>query len=576
MPGSATDQGFHAELLSALDEGVAATDVGSRITFWNRRAQEILGWTADEALGRPALELLAAEPSAGARDRWFASLLCTERQEGELACRRRDGSRIFVDARWTVLGEPGAPPRGVLVSMRDATERRRTAERDEALAADNARLVDRLKLELAQRGAREARIETLAGLYALLSRVNEAIVRVREERQLFEEVCRILAGEGGYPLAWIGVVQAGRVTPEAVAGSARAYVDGLRVELTGPWGAGPTGTAVREGRPVVNDDFSTSPLAEPWSEAAARHGLRASAAFPLRRAGQVIGALSLYAALPGAFDSEHASLLEALAADVSFALSALEQERRRSDAEHALRASERLLRNVDRRKNEFLAALSHELRNPLGPIRTSLYVLDYCQPGSADASRALEIIGRQVGLMTRLVDDLLDLTRVARGKITLDIGECELNEVVRRVVEDQRAAFERAGVALELEPSPEPVRVRADRQRLVQVLGNLLQNAVKFTPGGGRGRVCVRAQPAGELATLVVEDTGVGMTPETLAGLFEPFMQAEATRDRSRGGLGLGLALVKSLVEQQGGRVSARSAGPGQGSAFEVELPLAR
>ena len=445
-----------------------------------------------------------------------------------------------------------------------------------ALAVENARLVERLKLELGQRAAREARIETLAGLYAVLSRVNETIVRVRDEQQLFDEVCRIVAGEGGFPLVWVGLARDGRVAPEAAAGPARGYLAGARVELSGPWGGGPTGTAVREGRTVVNDDFAGNPLAAPWQEAAGRHGLRSSAAFPLRRFGQPIGALTLYASRPRAFDAEHVKLLEALSGDVSFALTALEEERLRREAEHALRASEQLLRDVDRRKNEFLAGLSHELRNPLGPIRTSLYVLDHCDPAGQDASRALAIIGRQVGLMTRLVDDLLDLTRVARGKITLDIGECDLNEVAQRAVEDQRAAFERAGLSLEFVPSPGPLRVRADRQRLAQVIGNLLQNAAKFTPGGGLGRVRVHEEPALQLATLIVEDTGVGMTRETLGAIFEPFMQAEATRDRSRGGLGLGLALVKSLVEQQGGQVSARSDGPGRGSAFEIRLPLAR
>ncbi len=238
------------------------------------------------------------------------------------------------------------------------------------------------------------------------------------------------------------------------------------------------------------------------------------------------------------------------------------------------RAEEELL-EADRRKNEFLAVLSHELRNPLAPIRNSTFILERAAPGGDQAKRALGVIDRQAGQLARLVDDLLDVTRISRNKIQLQRQTLELNELVRRTMEDQRSLFEKAQVHLELQPAPRPVFVNADWNRLAQVLGNLLQNAAKFTGRGGKTRITLGTDTARKRAVIRVEDTGVGMAPEMVARLFQPFSQADSTLDRSKGGLGLGLALAKGLVDLHGGEVTAHSAGPGQGAEFVVRLPLA-
>jgi len=399
-------------------------------------------------------------------------------------------------------------------------------------------------------------------------------VRTHDEQSLFDQICQTVAEAGGFPLVWIGLVCGNEVTPVARSGSAGDYLDAIRVEVDGERGRGPTGTAVRENRTVVNDDVDTNPLMTPWRTSATRYGFRASAAFPLHRQGTVIGALSLYAPTPGVFDADHIRLLEALCADISYALDAMTHESRRAEAERALRESERHLREVDRSKNEFLAVLSHELRNPLAPIKNSLYVLGRSAPGSAQAMRALAVLDRQVSQLVRLVDDLLDVTRITRNKIQLKREWLELNELVRRTVEDQRSVFDGVGVHLEAELAPANVVVLADRERLSQVVANLLQNAAKFTTRGGSVRVTVTADASAGRAILRVADTGVGMEPETLARLFQPFVQAEQTLDRSRGGLGLGLALVKGLVQLHGGEVSAQSEGLGKGAVFTVHLPL--
>lgn len=233
------------------------------------------------------------------------------------------------------------------------------------------------------------------------------------------------------------------------------------------------------------------------------------------------------------------------------------------------------LRQEARRRKEFLAVLSHELRNPLTPIQNSLQILDHATPGGEQARRARAVIGRQLGQLVRLVNDLLDTTRLSNRKIRLQLERVDLDELVRDTFEDHRSEFEQAEVQPELLRGPGPVWVMGDRSRLAQIIGNLLQNSAKFTGRGGRAMISVSEDRAAKRAVLRVADTGVGMSPELLARLFEPLVQAEQALDRSRGGLGLGLVLVKGLVELHGGEIHARSPGPGQGSEFEVRLPLA-
>jgi signal transduction histidine kinase len=254
--------------------------------------------------------------------------------------------------------------------------------------------------------------------------------------------------------------------------------------------------------------------------------------------------------------------------NVKLARSASERER----LLESLRLSKDQLEDADRRKNEFLAVLSHELRNPLSPIRNSIYLLERAAPGSEQAVRAREVLRRQTEHLTRIVDDLLDVTRISRGKIDLQRKRLDLREIVRRTCDDRRSEFEGSGVVLRVEHHAGPLWVDADPTRIAQIVGNLLHNAVKFTPAGGTVAVGMRArQGRGELS---VRDDGIGMEPSQVERMFEPFAQADHGIARSSGGLGLGLALVKGLVELHGGSVYARSEGLGRGAEFVVSLPL--
>ncbi len=238
-----------------------------------------------------------------------------------------------------------------------------------------------------------------------------------------------------------------------------------------------------------------------------------------------------------------------------------------------LRRAYEALRDADRRKDEYLAMLSHELRNPLAPIRSAVFLLERADPASDGARRAREVIARQVGHLARMVDDLLDVSRLARGRIELRRARLDLGELVRRVGEDHRLVLAERGVQLEVEVPSEPLAVDGDATRLTQLLGNLLQNSGKFTPRGGRVLLSIAAE--GDLAALHVRDTGAGIEPGLLGQVFEPFVQEERTLARSTGGLGLGLPLVKGLAELHGGTVEARSEGAGAGTEFVVRLPLA-
>jgi PAS domain S-box-containing protein len=236
------------------------------------------------------------------------------------------------------------------------------------------------------------------------------------------------------------------------------------------------------------------------------------------------------------------------------------------------------LQEADRAKDQFLAMLGHELRNPLAPIRNAIHALRERERADPAASRLREIIDRQTQHMTRLVDDLLDVSRITSGRIELKSEAVDLNEVAVQAVETSRPAIEERRHRLVVETAPEPIWVEGDAVRLEQVVTNLLTNAAKYTEQGGEIRLLVGRSQGSEsgspAAVLRVQDTGMGIAPEMQSRVFELFAQAERSLDRSQGGLGLGLTLVRRLVRMHGGDVSAHSEGLGKGSEFVIQLPL--
>jgi signal transduction histidine kinase len=285
-----------------------------------------------------------------------------------------------------------------------------------------------------------------------------------------------------------------------------------------------------------------------------------------------LGVSAISAFLVAALSSERQEALQSLealnaqletrVAERTAALDASDQELR-----YALEA----LRRADRQKDEFLAMLAHELRNPLAAIHTASQFLGRALDTDVRVQKVLPILARQTQQLTRLVDDLLDVSRIAQGRIVLQHEPLEIGAVISQAVETVEPLGHEKSHRLSVTSAPGPLYVRGDRVRLVQSIGNVLHNAAKYTDAGGEIRVDV--QGSADEVVIAIRDDGIGIGDELLPKVFDLFVQSERTIDRAQGGLGIGLSVVKRLVEMHGGTVSAASAGTGHGSTFTIRLP---
>jgi len=304
---------------------------------------------------------------------------------------------------------------------------------------------------------------------------------------------------------------------------------------------------------------------------------RTSAGPVILLTGQSVWEVDLAAMEHGAADFLEKGRLDATILDRSIRY-ALQQRRYEmelesqveSRTEELARANE-ALKEADRRKDEFLATLAHELRNPLAPIRNALEIMRVSTGNSEAMDRARNIVERQVGQMVRLINDLLDVSRITRGKLVLNKEPIGIHEVVEAAVETSRPLLEEAQLTFRHTAADGSIVVSADRLRLAQVFANLLNNAAKYTEPGGT--VTLAAARDGRQAVVRVRDTGVGIPPDVLPHVFELFTQVDRNLNRSQGGLGIGLALVQQIVSLHGGSVTVHSEGVGKGSEFVVRLP---
>ena len=331
---------------------------------------------------------------------------------------------------------------------------------------------------------------------------------------------------------------------------------GALSRLIQPLAGSVVGTVVEHRRPVMIDGLQNCDRgATHWLQVA---GLRALSCQPLLAGDRLIGILAFGSRTTGHFDAEEQSFIETVCHYVTLAHERL----------HLL--SE--LKEGDRRKDEFLATLAHELRNPLAPVRNAVQILQLPAMAETDSQRARAIIARQIAVMARLIDDLMDVSRINRGHIELRREPVDLHRVLELAIEATRPHFTENGHELRLSVPQQPIPLDADVTRLSQVLVNLLTNAAKYTEPGGHVDVCVEVVDG--TVRIAVRDDGIGLAREHLDQVFDMFAQVESAMSRSRGGLGIGLSLVKHLVELHGGRVGAESPGPGRGSTFTVALPL--
>jgi signal transduction histidine kinase/integral membrane sensor domain MASE1/ActR/RegA family two-component response regulator len=294
--------------------------------------------------------------------------------------------------------------------------------------------------------------------------------------------------------------------------------------------------------------------------ATAQAGLHGAFAFPIVLNAEVVGVIEFFSREVRVASPDLLRLMGELGGQIGLFVE-------RNQADEALRES-------DRRKDQFLAMLAHELRNPLAPIRNAVQILRLVGAGDDKRDWACGVIDRQTHHLSRLVDDLLEVSRIRSGQVQIRRQTLDLVELVRTAAEDRRAMLTEVGLRLSLDLPAGHVWVAGDATRLAQVLSNLLDNAAKFRDGGDQVTVRLAVDSSHGQAVLGVRDQGIGIEPALLPQLFAAFAQADRTLDRSRGGLGLGLALVKGLVELHGGSVQAASDGPGRGAEFTIRLPL--
>jgi PAS domain S-box-containing protein len=398
-----------------------------------------------------------------------------------------------------------------------------------------------------------AELETQLQEMTRLHELNVSLASNLELRSTLEHIIHAVGALLGTPRVMIALYGPGRKAFQTVTSIGFA-------STCPPLGKSVCDAAVAEHRQILIEDMDSDPRFSAHREAARADGYRSLFVIPLfARSGAVIGCIATFFPAPRRLSSRESRLLDLYGLQAAeFIENAQLYEKIQED---------------DRRKDEFLAMLAHELRNPLSPILNAAQAMRSSQLEEEDRRHATEVLERQARSMARLIDDLMDVSRITRGKIDLQRETLDLRTVVQRAIETTAGVFAQRGHRLDLSLPPDALWVEGDPIRLEQVLDNLLNNAAKYTQSGGSVRIDLEKD--GDQGVIRVTDSGVGIAPEMLPRVFDLFVQADRSLDRAQGGLGIGLTVVRSLVEMHGGSVEVASEGPGKGSEFRVRLPLA-
>ena len=542
---AAISRALLAAIVESTDDAVVSKSLDGIIRSWNGGATRIFGFLPEEIIGKNITTIIPPE---------------LHDEEHRIIERIRSGSRVdhFETVRITKDG------RRVAISI--TVSPIRNAQGQIIGASKIARdISERRQAEEQLRDSR-TRIATEA---AALARLSEASTRLWRRDSLesgLEEVLRTVksltnADKGNVQLVnadgnTLSIVAQEGFDPAFIATFDQLPIDDRRAAC---------GRALTQGRTVVIEDVVQDEAYEPFHEIARHSGYRAVISVPLFAAdGSRLGAISVHFREPHRPSEAEMRRLQLYCRQASDFI-------QRIRLEQTLRQSQQALQDADRRKNEFLALLAHELRNPLAPIRYALATIARPELTGEQKARAEAIIDRQVSHMSRLLDDLLDISRITRGTLELKRSSVDFAEVISTAVEAARPFLDAKGHELVVTQPDEPVAIDADAVRLAQVFSNLLINAAKYTAENGRVELVVRNDRPG--VTVKVRDNGMGISSEMMPKLFNLFSQAHTTLERSEAGLGVGLALVRGLVNLHGGSVTARSEGPGRGSEFVVRLP---
>jgi PAS domain S-box-containing protein len=534
-----------AALVATAQDAIIGKTLDGVITSWNRAAERMFGYTAAEIVGQSIMRIVPDDR----RDEELEIIAGVRRGEAserlESVRVARDGRRVPVALTISPVADAAGRVVGCSTIARDISER--------------------LRAEAELRRT----VQTLEMLYHLADRVG----RATGVTDVCEAAVDAVIGAGADRASVLVFDDAGVMrfcTWRNLSDDYRAAVDGHA-----PWDRDTPAPA-----PIVVSDVRTEPALATLRDAIVREGILALAFIPLVDQGRLLGKFMVYYDAPHAFSSDELRLCSTIAHHVAFGLARVQtaaamtalfaRERAAHGEAQAARAA---AEHASRAKDEFLAMLAHELRNPLNVIVNAIAVVKAAAALSPEPERAATAIARQAKHLGHLLDDLLDVARITSGRIELAQDRLDLRSAVEHALEAQRIGIDARRQRTFVTMPDEPVVVLGDQIRLQQAVSNLLHNASKYTPAGGS--IWVRVETAGTECTVRVRDDGAGIAPEHLETIFELFAQANPTLSRAEGGLGIGLTLVKRLIELHGGSVRAESDGPGKGAELIVRLPLA-
>jgi PAS domain S-box-containing protein len=527
-------------------------DPAGAIISWSSGAERMTGYRIQDIAGRSISTLYPAEEVTAQAPQRALAQAAAEGYFGEEAYRvRKDGSLFIINMSLRPLLGDGGNLTGFSSICRDVTEQK-----------------------LAQN-----KISHLNRLYALLSRVNTTIVRVKNRQDLFNDICRAVVDDGSFPAAWIGLAdrETQRVVPAAWHGSLEGYLEGLTVTLDDtPTGQGPIGSVIRSGVSFICNDIENNPRMAPWRDAALSQGFRSVTSLPIRLREKILGTLTIYSGESFFFDADEITLLEEVADDISFALHTMEEEQQRRKAEDELQhLNEELEERVRQRTADlelanselesFNYSISHDLRSPLTVINGfSQTLTEECPLPDEKCHFYVERIKAATNRMAKLIDDLLNLTRVNRKVIQLT--PIDLSSMAVSVAQELR--MRSPGHNVDFSVTGE-LQVDADPSLMRLALLNLLGNAWKYSSHQENPRVELGATVHDGRSCFYVRDNGVGFNMKYSDKLFKPFERLHSLEDFE--GSGIGLATVKRILNRHGGTAWAEAA-PGEGATFYFTL----
>lgn len=536
----------YRELIENANDIVFTLDLEGNVTSMNSAVERLTGFSREELLKMNMRQFLTAGSDAAAREMTGRKLAGEERTNYEIDVQAKHGGLVRLEVSSRLIFKSGKPV-GIQGVARDITARRAAEEAlrevDQRALSEYERLLERVSI------------------------LSQALGTARELLQIFRALREFAVVSAPCDGIFVSLYDPIRDVRTACYGwGDHQEIDTGELPPMPVTATGPNSIAVRTGEVVVTNDYMNATRNHPAVLIGPDNGLRpkSSLAAPMSVMGRIVGTIEIQSYEANAYRDEHVTAMRMAANLVAVAIENVRLLNQESSARATAEESNRL-------KDEFLATVSHELRTPLTAILGWSRMLQSDSLDQSMAANAIETIRRNAKAQSQIIDDILDVARIITGKLAMELDPLELAPIIEAAVDVVRPTAEAKGVRVETELPPQPMVVAGDSNRLQQIVWNLLSNAIKFTPSGGR--VVLTVRNLGAQVEINVSDNGQGISKDFLPFVFDRFRQADSTTTRQHGGLGLGLAIARHLVEIHGGAIKATSAGPDQGSTFTVLLP---